>query len=104
MTIHLAMKDQAAEVRRGLKAAMPGLQWIAENDQDALGAEAIADHLASVPVGQDQVSKIALGRVIATKLGVTIGRDQRERIFALWAEDEGGDWTQDGRNIRRVRS
>lgn len=104
MTIHLAMADQRTAVRRGLKAAMPGLQWINEDDEDGVGAEAIADHLASLPMEQDQVSKISLGRVVAAKFGGTPGRKRLERIFEIWSEDALGEWELDGRNVRRVRS
>lgn len=100
MTIHLPLQALRNEVRTGLKAAMPGLVWIAAADDAGEYAEAIAQHLDSLGPEVTEVSKVALGRAVGDQLGRKVARKAAEQGYAIWQED-APVWVLDGRIVRR---
>ena len=100
MVIHLPMHEHRNEVRKGLKAAMPGLVWIATADNATEYAEAITGHLDTLGPEVTEVSKVALGRAVVDRLGRTMDRRATDRGYMLWQED-AATWTLEGRQVRR---
>ena len=100
MVIHLPMHEHRNEVRKGLKAAMPGLVWLAVADDAAEYAEAITGHLDTLGPEVTEVSKVALGRAVVDKLGRTMDRRATDRGYTLWQED-AATWTLEDRQVHR---
>lgn len=100
MAIHLPMQVHRNEVRQGLKAAMPGLAWLAAADDAGEYAEAIAGYLDTLGPEVTEVSKVALGRAVGDQLGRKVARKAAEQGYAIWQED-APVWVLDGRIVRR---
>ena len=100
MTIHLPIHEHRHEVRKGLKAAMPGLVWITAADDAGEYAEAIAEHLDTLGPEVTEVSKVALGRAAGDRLGRKVARKAAQQGYAMWQEDAPA-WALDSRTVRR---